>query len=167
MSIKKIKSKYKDKFGNIKIYEYEYDASKYKYGKTGSTRGKVLVNSKGVVNTKNVAKYKAQIMSSSELTDVQKDTLVNTVDSWVFDRKRRKTKLTTTGFEGIIADDSRTRMFANAGWSIDDAADELGISVADLLDEDNWTKDEFTFEDSAGKKITKKFKFNYRGNIWE
>lgn len=60
----------------------------------------------------------------------------------------------------MIADSKIEKAIINTGYTADELASELGIDVADLLDESNWSGSEFTF---GGK--TWNFEFRYDGSI--
>lgn len=60
----------------------------------------------------------------------------------------------------MIADSKIEKAIINTGYTPEELASELGISVEDLLDEANWSESEFTF---GGK--TWDFEFKYDGSI--
>lgn len=60
----------------------------------------------------------------------------------------------------MIANSKIEKAIINTGYTADELASELGIDVADLLDESNWSESEFTF---GGK--TWDFEFRYDGSI--
>lgn len=60
----------------------------------------------------------------------------------------------------MIADSKIEKAIINTGYTSDELASELGIDVADLLDEANWKDSVFTF----GSK-TWNFEFRYDGSI--
>ena len=60
----------------------------------------------------------------------------------------------------MIADSKIEKAIINTGYTADELASELGIDVADLLDENNWDGSTFTF---GGK--TWDFEFRYDGSI--
>lgn len=160
MGIKKVTRTYKTKSGKLVTKTYTYGGDKYKY-KHKSTKGKVLVNSRGVINKKNIEKLKEEIMNDPNLTNAEKRAALKDIDVYVFTRHQNKQKLTTTGFAGIEANDDITRMFANAGYTVEDAADLIGVDPDELLDEDNWVDGDFIYNGH-----TYRFNFNYTGDIW-
>lgn len=119
----------------VKVYEYKHK----------STRKPTLVSKSGKVNTKNVDKYKKEIMSDSNLTSSQKKTIINDLDAVIKDRKDSGKKLTVAGFEGHRARNEIDRMFANAGRDIDDVAAEHNIDPNALRNAKNWHGNEFTY----------------------
>ena len=60
----------------------------------------------------------------------------------------------------MIADSKIEKAIINTGYTPDELAAEMGIDVADLLDENNWSGSEFTF---GGK--TWNFEFRYDGSV--
>ena len=60
----------------------------------------------------------------------------------------------------MIADSKIEKAIINTGYTTDELASELGIDVADLLDESNWDGSTFTF---GGK--TWDFEFRYDGSV--
>lgn len=125
-----------------------------------SRKGKVLVNAKGQINYKNVKAFKKEIQDSSATT-AEKRTLLADLDSRLRERKRNKKKLTTTGFAGLQQDEKIERMFANAGYSLSEAASEFGLTEAELLDPKNWNNDTYT-----EKGVQYAFTFSYTGALF-
>lgn len=60
----------------------------------------------------------------------------------------------------MISNSKIEKAIINTGYTADELASELGIDVADLLDESNWSGSEFTF---GGK--TWDFEFRYDGSV--
>lgn len=153
MKSRTVKRRWIRKDGTVVIREYTY-----KQGR--SRKGKVLVNDKGVVIQKNVNKFKAEIMNS-KLSDAEKRTLVSDLDARIRQRKKSKHKLTTTGFAGLQQDQEIERLFANAGYSIEEAAKEYGIDELALRDAGNWAGETFNY---GG--VSYAFNFNYTGALF-
>ena len=126
-----------------KIYTY----GKYKHK---STRGKVLVSKKGRVNYKNVKEYVDGIMNSN-MSDSQKRSVLTKLQIEMDDRRKSGANsnkgLTTNGFENLMHDNytEQERMFANAGWDIDDVADEYDIDRQALRNPNNWNGSKFSW----------------------
>lgn len=136
----------------------------YSYDKGKSRRGRVLVNAKGKVNYKNVKEYKDKIQASDSLNEAEKRTLIADLEARIKERKRNKKKLTTTGFAGAQhdAEDRISRLFANAGYSVSEAAEEYDLDESKLLDTRNWSGDTYT-EDG----VSYEFKFTYTGALFK
>ena len=134
----------------------------YEYGVGKSRRGITLISKSGKLNKKNFDKFKAEIQNSTEYSLAEKRALLADLNAVVKNRLKNQKKLTSTGFMGEIAADKIERMFANAGYSLEEAARELEVSEAELLDTSNWSGEEFT-----SKKGKFKFRFDYTGNMFE
>lgn len=133
-----------------KTYSYE--------GK--SRKGKVLVDAKGNIRYKNVNAFKEEIKKSSASV-AEKRTLLADLDSRLRERHRNKKKLTTTGFAGLQQDERVERLFANAGYSLSEAASTFGLKETELLNPKNWSGDVYT-ED--GNQYA--FNFTYTGALF-
>lgn len=134
----------------------------YTYGVGKSRRGKVLVSKSGTLNKKNIQAFKDEINSSKRYTAAEKRALIADLNIIIKQRQKSNRKLTTTGFVGEIEDKAISRMFANAGYSAEEAAKELGVSEADILDKRNWSGETFTLG-----PVAYQFKFNYTGSVFE
>lgn len=132
----------------------------YTYGVGKSRRGRVLVNAKGVINKKNVDKFKDEIRNSA-ISSAEKRTLLADLDARLRERKRNKKKLTTTGFAGLQQTEKIERLFVNAGYSISEAAAEFGLSEEELLKPENWSGDVYT---QGGNQYA--FAFTYTGALF-
>lgn len=138
--------------GTIVTRTYTYEGK--------SRKGKVLVNSKGQINYKNVKAFKQEIKDSSA-SIAEKRTLLADLDSRLRERKRNKKKLTTTGFAGLQQDEKIERLFANAGYSVSEAAAEFELTEAELLDPKNWEGDIYT-----ENGVQYAFTFTYTGSLF-
>lgn len=136
-----------------------------------SKRSKKLVSTNGKVNwnnKKNIADLKEAILKSPDYTDREKDTLINKLDALVKNRSENGKGLTVNGFFGKYVEDKDPktkairRLLRNAGYSPEEAANELGISEDDILDAKNWKEDTFTYK---GKSYT--VQFNYTSSIFK
>ena len=106
-----------------------------------SKRGLTLVGKNGRITTnskKNVEKYKKYINERTDLSDSDKMSLIADVDAYVQSAHLHKKKLTTNGLEARYAEDKIERLITNAGYSIDEFAEEAGVSVEEVLKEKNW-----------------------------
>lgn len=148
MAIKKVKAK------SGKVYTYDYTHK--------STRGLTLVGKNGRIDKKNIQKFKDIIDSTPGYTLAEKVYLKADLDNMVKLRHKQKKKLTTTGFLGHKAKDDREKMFANAGYTVEEVAARYNVPAGELLDPANWSGDTFT-SPSTGRTYT--FKFTYQGEI--
>ena len=140
--MKKVTRKYYSKrLGKTITKTYSYNNYKYTHK---STRGKVLVNAKGQVNKKNVDELKQIIKDSDEYTAAEKRAALADVDAYVNARHKSKKKLTTTGLAGLRVSDDESfyeyeggwkyaKMFANAGYTPEEAAAQIGVEAEYLL----------------------------------
>lgn len=139
----------------------EYITKTYTYeGK--SRKGKVLVSKSGQVNKKNVKAYKEQIDNNDNFNQAEKRMLKADLDNLIKQRSKNKQKMTTTGFEGFEAETRVERFFANAGYSLEEAAEMLNVSEKDLYDERNWQGNILTI---GGQSY--EVKFNYTGSLFQ
>lgn len=78
-------------------------------------------------------------------------------------------EITIKTVEYAITKDSRMKFLINAGYSIEEAAEELGVTTEEFIDENNWSRDargrfsEFTAPSGA----VFQFQFRYTGGIWK
>lgn len=134
----------------------------YTYGVGKSRRGKVLVSKSGTLNKKNIQAFKDEINNSKKYSAAEKRALIADLNIIIKQRQKSNRKLTTTGFVGEIEDKAISRMFANAGYSAEEAARELGVTEAEILDKRNWSGETFTLG-----SVAYQFKFNYTGSVFE
>lgn len=154
----------KDGTKATKVYTY----NDYKPNK--SRRSKTLVYKNGKVN-KTVYNDFADSISNSNISQASKLRLLLELEQEVKSAHDNKRKLTISGFKGkreytsgsrVDKGDAKRRMFfINAGYSIEEAADELGVDETVLLDPDNWDGDVVTIN---GKKYT--VSFTYTGSMF-
>lgn len=108
---------------------YEYPAEKYNY-KHKTKRGLTLVSGKGVVYKKNVEKLKAIIDADENYSRREKIELKSNLELYIAEHKYDKSKATSTGFYGKREREFVSRIFANAGYTTSEVAEELGVSEA-------------------------------------
>ena len=147
-----------------KVYTY----NDYKPNK--SRRSKTLVYKNGKVNKKVYNDF-ADSISNSDISQASKLKLLLELEQEVKAAHDYKRKLTISGFKGKIEyksgsrldkDEANRRMFfINAGYSIEEAAEELGVDEAMLLDPNNW---DGSVVNINGKKY--KVSFTYTGSMF-
>ena len=135
-----------------KTYEYEHKSKK----------SLTLVDNRGRVMKKNVNKFKESIMNNTDFTSCQKIMLLADVDVEVAVWKENKTNLTVSGFLGMQEQNSISRFLTNAGWSVEEFANAIGVDEEEVLDESNWNDGLFYVGDR-----TFKFNWTYTGNFYE
>ena len=121
-----------------------------------------LVDKKGRAIKKNIERFKDSILNNTNYTTAEKRMLIADIDVEVDVRKRNKSKLTTSGFMGMQEETSIARFFTNAGWSVEEFADEIDEDINDILNENNWQNGQLYIN---GR--TFKFNWTYTGNLFE
>lgn len=133
-----------------------YKTKNYRPSKRGLTlvgkNGRITANSKA-----NVEKYKQYINERTDLSSSDKISLIADVDAYVQSAHLHKKKLTTNGLEARYAEDKIERLITNAGYSVDEFAEEAGVSVEEVMKEENWQNGLF-----LGKY---EINFQYTGSI--
>lgn len=85
------------------------------------------------------------------------------------DQKMNK-EITIKTVESALAKDSRDKFLINAGYTAEEAARELGVTLEEFYDEKNWDHDA---KGRIGSKFTSptgavfQFQFKYTGSIWK
>lgn len=153
--MRKVTRTWTTKSGITRTKTYTYSGS----GK--SRRGRTLVSKRGVLNKKNIEQFKNEIRADNSLTPAEKQGLIADINIMTKQRAKENRKLTTTGFYGELQSTKITRLLANAGYSSEEAAMELGISEYDILNPANWNGDIFNF---GGVSYT--VKFTYTGSLF-
>lgn len=145
-----------------------------------SKTGKVYTYAKGksatIVDSLGRVRTKARNAIIAELKAKGADPdLISEAEAYIDSRSSTADTLTISGLQGhlthyafnraggLMYSDKRTRiatMLANAGVSEDEAAQQLGVNVNDVLDEANWQGDIFT-NPYTGQQF--KFNFTYQG----
>ena len=166
---KTVKRTYTKKDGTkvTKVYVYQ----NYKPSKT--RRSKSLVTKSGKVNKDALGSFKDAIINSSDLSEATKQDYLKRIDVAVKSAHDNKYKLTVSGLKGRLMEvgsisDIKEReeakirmMFVNAGYSLEEAAEELGVDELDLLNEANWNNGQLTLGDK-----TYEIKFTYTGSMF-
>ena len=130
-------------------------------GRGKSRRGLTLVGKNGKINKKNVEKFKDEIRNDNSLTTAEKQGFIADLNIMTKQRMAEGRKLTTTGFYGELSSSKINRLLANAGYSVEEAAMELGLNEGDILNAGNWSGDVFTF---GG--VSYLVKFTYTGSLF-
>lgn len=141
-----------------------YVTKTYTY-KHKSTKGKILVTKNGKVNQKNVNALKNAIQNDPNFNDAEKRAALMDLNVRVSYMSKNKKRLTTTGFQGWLKDNKYDRFFANAGYSLEEFAedDEINLSPDYIRNESNWDKGMLKLKN--GHAVV--FHFTYTGNFWE
>ena len=154
MARKVTRTWYNKKLGKYVTKTYEYNHP--------SKKGLTLVDKRGRILTKNVNTFKDSILNNTEFNEPQKRALIDDLNMYIQERHKHKNKLTTTGFMGTQSNSDITRFLANAGYSVEELASEIGENENDILNETNWYDNMLHIN---GR--TFKFNWTYTGNFIE
>ena len=124
-----------------KIYEYDKRA-----------KSPLIINKKGKVYEDKLKRLRDSLSDPNDQAEL--DLLI---ENQLYKKNPRISEKT---LRSMIADSKIEKAIINTGYTADELASELGIDVADLLDEANWSGSEFTF---GGK--TWDFEFKYDGSV--
>lgn len=155
--IRTIRRKYfSKKLGKEVIKTYKYDYSKYVRNSGYKKRGKglLLVGKKGRIYEDRLKALKA---SYEDITDIA------TIDKEIAYAIKHEEKITDKYLRSRLAKDKYMKMFINAGYTLEQAASELGVVEEELFNESNWEGGTFT-SPRNDKKFT--FQFTYYGSVW-
>ena len=138
--IKTVKRRWVNKSGQIVEKTYQYESSIYKKQSDRKSSNLVYTKSGKLKKTKVMEIYNTLL----EKGRVTKFTGIADITRKIENMKATsKSKvLGNISAETVIASymqDSLLRMLANTGYSVEQLANKLGVSVAELLDRDNWT----------------------------
>lgn len=154
MARKVTRTWYNKKLGKYITKTYEYNHP--------SKKGLTLVDKRGRILTKNVTTFKESILNNTDFNEPQKRALIDDLNMYIQERHKHKNKLTTTGFMGTQSNTDITRFLANAGYSVEELAGEIGENENDILNENNWYDNMLHIN---GR--TFKFNWTYTGNFIE
>lgn len=154
MARKVTRTWYNKKLGKYITKTYEYNHP--------SKKGLTLVDKRGRILTKNVNTFKDSILNNTEFNEPQKRALIDDLNMYIQERHKHKNKLTTTGFMGTQSNTDITRFLANAGYSVEELAGEIGENEDEILNENNWYDNMLHIN---GR--TFKFNWTYTGNFIE
>lgn len=111
-----------------------------------SKRGRTLVGKNGRITSnskKNVQNLIDEIQGNANYSEDEKITLVNDLNAYVMQAHKSGKKMTTNGFWARYEEDKISRMLVNAGYTPEELADEIGVSVDEILKNENWNKGVF------------------------
>lgn len=138
--IKVVKRRWTNKNGQVVEKTYQYESSIYKKQSDRKSSNLVYTKSGKLKKTKvmeifNALLEKGRVTKFTGIADITRK-----IENM---RATSKSKvLGNISAETVIASymqDSLLRMLANTGYSVEQLANKLGVSVAELLDRDNWT----------------------------
>ena len=137
---KTVKRKWTNKNGQVVEKTYQYESSIYKKQSDRKSSNLVYTKSGKLKKTKVMEIFNALL----EKGRVTKFTGIADITRKIENMKATSTSkvLNNISAETVIASymkDSLLKMLANTGYSVEQLATKLGVSVAELLDRDNWT----------------------------
>ena len=124
-----------------KIYEYDKRA-----------QSPLIINKKGKVYEDKLKRLRNSLTDPNE-----QDELDLIIENQLYKKNPRISEKT---LRSMLADSKIEKAIINTGYSVDELAAEMGINVADLLDEANWDGDIFKLGDR-----TWNFEFKYDGSV--
>lgn len=138
--IKTVKRRWVNKNGQIVEKTYQYESSIYKKQSDRKSSNLVYTKSGKLKKTKvleifNTLLEKGRVTKFTGLADITRK-----IENMKMTSKSKV--LGNISAETVIASymqDSLLRMLANTGYSVEQLANKLGVSVTELLDRDNWT----------------------------
>ena len=139
------------KTGETKVYEYRAD----RYSSKRRTRSPLLVGKNGKIYDDRV----------KDLLDSTKDLGFRAQLEDIIEQKaKKKQKITLSSAIAAAQKSEIATMIMYTGYTVEEAAEELGVSEAELLDKNNWTGKSFK---TASMTSAKDFVFTYQGAIFE
>ena len=137
---KTVKRRWVNKNGQIVEKTYQYESSIYKKQSDKKAKNLVYTKSGKLKKTKvmeifNALLEKGKVTKFTGIADITRK-----IENMRITSKSKV--LNNISAETVIASymkDSLLKMLANTGYSVEQLANKLGVSVAELLNKDNWT----------------------------
>lgn len=138
--IKTVTRRWTNKNGQVVEKTYQYDSSVYKKQSDKKSKNLVYTKSGKLKKTKvreiyNTLLEKGKVTKFTGIADITRK-----IENMRITSKSKV--LNNISAETVIASymkDSLLKMLANTGYSVEQLATKLGVSVAELLDKENWT----------------------------
>lgn len=148
----KIKTVYRTYFSKRKnkfiTKKYTYDPRKYIKRRRGR---KSLVTKSGKIYQERIDEF----LESLNFTNKNKAKEI------IKDFKLNHRRLTDQALKSLLSRDKREKMLINAGLTLDEGLEELGVSEEEYFDDENWDGSKFK---ANGDEY--EFQFNYYGDVW-
>lgn len=128
----------------------------YRYNEYGFTMNSKIVTKSGKINEK----------MKERVVEALKDRGASIYEIDLFEataelRARQKRPMRASyAFSYGAGKSKREKYIINAGWSVEELADEIGVKEEDLLNEDNWKEDYFSVDEARWL-----FEFRYNGPV--
>lgn len=138
--IKTVTRRWTNKNGQVVEKTYQYDSSVYKKQSDKKSKNLVYTKSGKLKKTKVLEIYntlleKGKVTKFTGIADITRK-----IENMRITSKSKV--LNNISAETVIASymkDSLLKMLANTGYSVEQLATKLGVSVAELLDKENWS----------------------------
>lgn len=164
---KTVKRKWTNKSGQVIEKIYQYDSSIYKRKSDKKASNLVYTKSGKLKKTKveeiyNILLEKGKVTKFTGIADITRKIENMRITS-------RSKVLNNISTETIIASylqDSLLKMLANTGYSVEQLATKLSVTISDLLNRENWSSVNGTqyFKKPDGEEY--RFEYNYDGEVF-
>ena len=129
----------------------EWVTKTYQYNVKKAKRSDLIVGKSGKIYEDRLKKLRESLDADDQYE----------LDLIIMHQKSKKdARISERTLRSMLSDSKIEKAIINTGYSIDELADELGIDVADLLDENNWNGSTFSFGGDSWD-----FEFRYEGDI--
>lgn len=129
----------------------EWVTKTYQYNVKKAKRSDLIVGKSGKIYEDRLKKLRDSLDADDQYE----------LDLIIMHQKSKKdARISERTLRSMLSDSKIEKAIINTGYSIDELADELGIDVADLLDENNWNGSTFSFGGDSWD-----FEFRYEGDI--
>ena len=129
----------------------EWVTKTYQYNVKKAKRSDLIVGKSGKIYEDRLKKLRDSLDADDQYE----------LDLIIMHQKAKKdARISERTLRSMLSDSKIEKAIINTGYSIDELADELGIDVADLLDENNWNGSTFSFGGDSWD-----FEFRYEGDI--
>lgn len=165
--IKTVTRRWTNKNGQVVEKTYQYDSSIYKKQSDKKSKNLVYTKSGKLKKTKVLEIYntlleKGRVTKFTGIADITRK-----IENMRITSKSKV--LNNISAETVIASymkDSLLKMLANTGYSVEQLANDLGVSVAELLDRDNWSSvnGQQYFKKTNGDEY--RFEYKYEGEVF-
>ena len=133
----------------------EWVTKTYEYNVHKAKRSDLIVGRTG-----KIYKDRLNALRSTLNTDDQYELDLLILHQQAKAERGQDSRISERTLRSMLSESKIEKAIINTGYSVEELADELGISVADLLDENNWDGSTFTFGGSSWD-----FEFRYEGDI--
>lgn len=162
-----VKRRWTNKSGQVIEKTYEYESSIYKRKSDKKASNLVYTKSGKLKKTKVLEIYntlleKGRVTKFTGIADITRKIKNMRITS-------KSKVLDNISTETVIASymrDSLLKMLANTGYSVEQLANKLGVSVVELLDRENWSSVNGTqyFKKPGGDEY--RFEYKYEGEVF-